>query len=480
MDEEIELLPSPEVDNLNVLERIAECRKYFDENKHTPFLFLWGRISKYFDKTEATEDKWTQFRADVISSLTKELEATTVFDEYIATLKSLQEILNNPKELWDILHSKLNCQLKVTLQQDHIISTTFFSPSMLFEYGFDAFVKSALCDFSNITNEEALIDIFYAMAGYVRACDLDKQYESRLQSYEEFITKLLTYFIELQDFDAHRFVWLVEAIHKHLHLSSTSLRLICEKVVDDYVNQDEEKQTIGRLLKVCIISTSPFLHQLPLIKESINNLFLAVIDEQRTFLRKYIFGCFYSIDWNSRHPCKAEFSMPFKCWRLYLMNLASRIQHNPDLPNLLLKDFLDDSLVLFDGYYGDVQPSRERAILLRVDLLGIVELISLHYPVEFSNDTLRRMWYLLYIVAVCGARNDEIAAVKPCECEESQHPFLGLEKSGCDFIDYKLALGRLCKIFENESESLPSMVKFIRAKYDDPRPAQDTNQESEG
>lgn len=360
------------------------------------------------------------------------------------------------------MQSISNSQLKITLHQSQLLAAAFFTPGMLFEFGFDTFLKSNLCDFTNATNEEALIDNFYAIAGFVSACNLDTTYVTNIPQYNDTIRQILLLFTQLHDFDAYRFVWLVEVIHEHLHLANNTLKQICDEIIQDYVNL-EEKRSINKLHKICVISTSPFLHSLPILRESINSIFQGVIEEQRHFVRKYIFGCFATNDWTGLRV--NQISEPLRCWRLYLFNLSYRINDKPELPNLLLADFLDDSLSLFVGYYGGVQPTKEKSVNLRIDIFNILELITQFYPNEMSNNTLRRLWYLLYVAAVSGASEKDLENLQFKDSNKSSLPSLGLERSNTEFADYRLALEILGKKFENEKDSFDNMVKFIRRNY---------------
>ena len=450
------------INQSNLDEKIRECQNYIKSHQPDKFIALYKKLVEYNRNSEEMSNDISDLKQKAIDEKIKELEEEKDFDRFQQLLRELDEIVQDKKQLWDIIHAPLNASIKITMRQSQLMSAAFFTPAMLFEFGFDSFINSNLCDFSNITNEEALVDIFYAMAGFVCACNLDKIYVSNLPRYSEFIHKLMSMFTNLPDFDAHRFVWLVEAIHEHLHINNSTLKSISEEVIQEYASK-EEKTSINKLYKLCVISTSPFLQQLPIIKESINSIFQVVIDEQRLFVRKYIFGCFAMIDWTGPH--NHSLSDPLKCWRLYLVNLSNKIQEKPELPNLLLVDFLDDSLNLFEGYYGEVQPTKEKSINLRIDIFAIVELVTQFYPTEMSADALKRMWYLLYICAISGASDTDLETVEFKESSDSSMPFLGLERSGADFVDYRLALDVLGKKFENEAETLPDMIKFIRHNY---------------
>ena len=445
-------------------EKNKYCKKLIDSHNYSQFLTSFQQLSESASNSESLTRKLNNLKQYAIDEKIKELELTTSFDEYIQHLKILDDILQDKKELWDIMNSLSNTQLKVTLNQSQMIATAFFTPVMLFEFGFDSFYNSRLCDFKNIMNEEALVDIFYAIAGFVCACHLDPTYVSNMPQYFELIRKLLSMFIKLQDFDAYRFVWLVESIHQHLHCPNTLLKQTCEEVIQDYLN-GEEKQTMNKLYKLCVISTSPFLHQLPILRESIDSIFHRVIEEQRLFVRKYIFICFSSNDWTG--PRTNKITEPLHCWFLYFENFICRLKDKPELPILLLVDFINDSLSLFAGYYGEIQPTKEKSVNLRIDIFAIVDRITLYYPTDIPPDTLKMIWYLLYIAAISGASDFDLENIGLTfiESEEPDSPYLGLEKSQSEFLDYKIALERLGKKFEAEKDTLPNMIQFIRQNY---------------
>lgn len=445
-------------------EKNKHCKKLVDSHDYSQFLTSFKQLSELTSKSDEFSRKLSKLKQYAIDEKIKELETTTNFDEYIQHLRILDDILQDKKDLWNIMNSLSSTQLKVTLNQSQMIATAFFTPVMLFEFGFDSFYNSRLCDFKNVMNEEALVDIFYAIAGFVCACHLEPTYVSNMSQYFDLIRKLLSMFIKLQDFDAYRFVWLVESIHEHLHCPNNLLKQTCEEVIQDYLNE-EEKHSMKKLYKLCVISTSPFLHQLPILRESIESIFHTVIEEQRLFVRKYIFICFSSNDWTG--PRTNKITEPLHCWVLYLENLAFRIKEKPELPILLLVDFINDSLLLFTGYYGEVQPTKEKSVNLRIDIFTIVDKITNFYPTDIPPDDLKMIWYLLYIAAISGASDFDLENIGSTivESDEPDSPYLGLEKTQSDFLDYRIALERLGKKFEAEKDTLPNMIQFIRQNY---------------
>lgn len=471
---EKEPMPSPEINPGNCLARVQECMKYMALQKWSHFNFLYSKLAAFQDirvkgagKMLRDDDEftcaWNNLRSNSVDSMLKNLESAQSFQEFQEWMKRLSEIVVDPRSLWNILHTEVQASLKVTLEQSQQIASAFFSPEMLFEFGLDSFLKSSLCNFKDIKNEEQLIDIFYGTAGYVRACNLPTNYEVKAPHYIEMVHRILKEFVTLPDFDAHKFIWLVEVIHDNLCISETTLRQICEKVLQDFSTKDSAQKPLPRLHKMCIISTSPFLQKLSMLQEAIDQVFKNVIAEQHKFIHRYIFGCFVNIKWEGEEI--GDFSEPLIEWKLYLENLDLRIKAKPELPNLLLVDLIDDSLSYFTGYYGEVQPSQGRSKDLRKDIFEIVDLSSAFYPGTMSEDTLKKLWYLLYIVAVSGAQDDQLKNVTHSDCKEKNQPFLGLAHTENEFKDYVMALSRISFKFSSEFEAFPAMVDFVRKNY---------------
>ena len=384
-------------------------------------------------------------------------------------------IVTDQRCLWNILHTEVQPSLKVTLEQSRQIASKFFSPETLFNFGFDSFLSSGIADFSIVKKESDLIDIFYATAGFMRACNLDHKYiikDEQATKLKEIVQKILTLFITNPDFDAKRFVWLIEAINDNLHMSDNDLKSICESVLKEFANSsDSEENALLKLRKISVISTSPFLQTIPVLKELINKSFRNAVMSQRKFIHRYIFGSYVNFVWTGEaHP---NISDPLIEWKLYISNLADRINENNELPSVLLADIIGNSLSYFIGYYGEVQPSKERSVNLRMDIFAIVETCIKYYPnddskssqVNFTPEILKQIWYLLYIVAFSGAKDEELQDVKYEQAKEDNTPFLGLKHNDTDFENYREAIGILGKKFEAENEIFPQMIEFIRQNY---------------
>ena len=463
---------SVQINSGNFSSQMENCQKLLESANQADFSKLYDNLDKFqsSSKSDNISQQWNDFNQKVIKRLMKYVEEAENFETFVSFLRLLKKAVQDPATLWKIVHTSINSQLKVTMHESQLIATEFFTPEELFEFGFDQFTESNLCEFKNITNDEALIDIFYAVVGFERACNLSKMYIAKIPQYANFITKILQMFIALQDFDAQRFVWLIEVINQHLHLESSKLREICEEIINGYVNGNSEKNSLNKLYKLCVISTSPFLHSMKEIPETINTIFQQVLEDQRLFLRKYILCNFIMCDWSSQAP--ANYSDAYKCWKLYITNIATKLAEKPELPHLLLTDLIEESLLVFEGYYGEVQPTIIRATAMRMDIFGIIETIS-PYQESLSSNGLKRCWYLLYITAVCGASDFDIANVKPAAKDDTSNTImLGLDRYGSDFLDYRIALEKLSKKFESEFENFQNMAAFIRHNYKPQQPAE--------
>ncbi|KAH0787367.1 hypothetical protein GPJ56_008719 [Histomonas meleagridis] len=439
---------------------IDDCRVLLGSQDWNSFASLYKKISKI--EFIESNPKFMMLKTDATNALIEKLESITEYEQYQVFLRFLDIVVNDKKMLWEVMHTQMKPILKVTVHQAQLIAATYFKPSMLFEFGISSFLHSSTCDFASITNEEALVDVFYGIIGFINGCDLDKKYETSNKEYLDFTLKLLQIFIHFEDFDSYRFVWVIEAIKDNFRIATSTFRTMCEKVLEEY-SKSEDKRPLNKLHKLCVISTSPFLCNFPIVKETIENEFKLQIIAQRKFSRKYVFSCFSTIDWSTRSTVST--TIPYKSWRLFLENLNATIQEKPELPILILADFINDSLTAFNGIYGVAQPTRERSVILRMDIFAIVDSIVQFYPMEMDETILNKIWYLLYIAAISGATVNELEEIEYSEAPEPSDPLLGLERNATGFIDYRKALGRLGQKFKDEKESLELMIKFIRQNY---------------
>lgn len=473
-----EEMPSSDVNPGNSLQRVEECMKYMSLQQWSKFDFLYPCLMKFQDvrvkgagKILRDDDEftcaWNKLRAYSVDSLLKNLESAQSFDEFLGWLKRLSDIVTDQRTFWNILHTEVQPSLKVTLEQSKQIATKFFSPETLFEFGLDSFLQSGLCDFSNIKTESEVIDLFYSSAGFMRACNLEPKFQMKgesLKKFSDFTKQMLSTYVSLSEFDAHRFVWLIEAIHDNMHFPDSDLKKICESVLQDFSkHENPEESSLSLLHKMCIITTSPFLQSLPILRDTVNSVFKAVQVDLRKFVHRYIFGSFVNILWTG--DALPGFSDPLVEWKLYIVNLSERIKEKTELPQVLLVDIIDDSLTYFNGYYGEVQSSRQRSVNLRMDIFEIVDVCTQYYPGTIPNETLTKIWYLLYIAAFSGSKDDELDNINYQNPTEDNTPFLGLKHNDKEFDDYKLAIGVLGKKFESEKEIVPQMIEFIRKNY---------------
>ena len=468
-------MPSSDINPANALSRIEECTQYAHLQMWKQFNYLYDLLSKFQEvrvkgagKMLRDDDEftnaWNSLRASSVDTILKNLEDAQTFDTFKKWLKRLTEIIQDPRALWNILHTEVLASLKVTPEQSQEIAQEFFSPEMLFEYGLDSFLACALCDFSAATTEESIIDIFYATAGFVRACNLPSDYTITTTKYLEFVGNILRNFIKLPDFNAHKFIWLVSVCHDHLKIPDAQFKKISEAVLKYYTESKPTRKASSsyeRLDKWCIISMSPHLHDNQMMKKVIDKAFEEVLQDQKTFLHRYIFGSYVTCLWDN-HSSLNKISDPLAAWILLLHSTSTRIVDKKELPNSILADFIDSSLTFFLGYYGEVQPTIERAPDLRRDLFAIVEQCQKNYPGTIPDSTKINLWYLLEVAAVSGASDQDIQNMKPKDTSQKNDVWLGLKHNETDFDEYGLALNLLSFKFSNEIDTFPQMVSFIR------------------
>lgn len=467
------------VNSNNFVQLVEECQNYMFQDQWEDFFILYPVLSQFYENYIKNLDPdmqlqdddefcnaWHTLKAHSVESIVKNLENAFSFQEYMSWLQKLSDVINNPQYLWQILHTEVQPTLKVTMKQAQEISTRFFKPEMLFEFSIESYIMSCLGDIANVKDEEELIDYFYGVAGYNRACNLDKSYESRSPYYIDFITRILLLYITFPEFDAHKYVWLVEMIHEHLHIADQDLLSMCQSVLEEYANnRQEEVPSLSNLHKLCIFSTSKFMQQIPYLSELINISFKLYIEDQHNFTIRYIYGCFVNCIWTT-DVATNKLSDPIVAWKLYLQNFILKVKSKPELPNVLINNFIDESVSNFIHYYGGVQPSFERSKDLRLDLFTIVDTISQNYKGAIGDVIKKKIWFLLIVAAVSGATKQQLSELGSPDSEETDELFLGLKHSENEFEDYGIALKKLSKKFENEAEKLSSMIEFIRENYE--------------
>lgn len=461
----VEELPSGDVKIENYGARLKECEEYLINSQWVQFQYLFKQLTKFNEKNkyEINENFSTSYESikkSAISSILKNLELTNVFEDFKVWLQRLSEVASSKEELWNIIHTQANMSIRVTMKQNQELVSLFFTPETLFEYGIKPFMESNVCDFKNVLNEENLIDNFYGIAGFVRACGLSTTYESNNQEYFNFVEKILNSFINLPDFDPHRFVWLIEACNGNLKIPPAKFREICQSTIEKFAQQEFRGQLMQKLYKFCVLSTSPLMQSFPVIRRFIDDSYVQLIEEQRNFCRRYIFSQFISIEWEGKgsgYVCDE-----LKAWALYVANLQSRLNDKPELPKMILQDMLDDSMSFFEGFFADAQPTKEKAVDLRCYIFHVAETIEQYYPPPIPQNTIYKVWYILFIAAIAGALEHELNDIHYADAPKPDTPTLGLEHSSTDFTSYTFALSVLSKKFEVQNDTFTEMFAFIR------------------
>jgi hypothetical protein len=382
-------------------------------------------------------------------------------------MQRLSEIITEPRTFWNVLHTEIQPCLKVTLEQSEEIASHFFSSEMRFAFSLDSFLNCTLCDIQGIKSVDEAVDIFYCVVGFLQSCHLDSHFEVKAPEYIEFVVGLLTNPLAQPDFDAHQFVWLVESVREHFHLSAAAFRRVCESVLNTIRDLRLCQTGLNLLEKVSIISSSPSLGEFPVLAETVDKIFALVVVDMRNFVQTYIFSCYVRCGWDRVlwDESPIELCLPLRLWKIYLKNYVGRVRSHPEIPGQVVAVFLDISLHFFESYYGEVQAIREYARKLRMDLLEIVMLIKDNYPGTMTIETKTRLWFLLFLVAVSGAEDQDLIDISQKDCDQADDVFLGLEHSEKDFVDYKEALCRLSKKLEASQEVRQNMVQFVRKKY---------------
>ncbi|EAY13847.1 hypothetical protein TVAG_044070 [Trichomonas vaginalis G3] len=461
----VEELPSGDVKLENCNSRVKECEEYLLNSQWVQFQYLFKQLIKFNEKNryeipEAFSTAFDTMKKSAISHILKNLEIANIFEDFKVWFQRLSEVVSSKEELWNIIHTQANMSIRVTMRQNQELVSLFFTPETLFEYGIKPFMESNVCDFKNVMNEENLIDNFYGVAGFVRACGLSTTFESNNQDYFNFVEKILVNFVNLPDFDPHRFVWLVEACNGNLKIPPATFREICQNTIEKFSQQEFKGQLMQKLYKFCVLSTSPLMQTFPVIQRCIDDTYVQLIEEQRSFSRRYIFSQFTSIEWNGKST--GQVCDQLKCWTLFVSNVSLRLADKPELPKMILQDLLDDSMSFFEGFFADAQPTKEKAIDMRCYILHIAETIEEFYPGPIPQNTIYKVWYILFIAAIAGALEHELNDIHYADAPKPDTPTLGLEHSATDFTSYTFALSVLSKKFEVQNDTFTEMFAFIR------------------
>jgi hypothetical protein len=472
-------LPSPDVDAENVLSRIQECHHYMFIRQWSHFRFLYGKLAE-FQKLLSRQSQsvfvddtnlavaLAELRLHAVDSILRNLEGSRNYDDFMDWMERLAEIIEDKRTFWNVLHTEVRPSLKVTLPQSDEISRHFFTAQERFEFSLSSFLSCSLCDLKAFVSIDDAIDVFYCLVGFIDSCHLGDGYIINDPEYLDFLGQLLAASLQIKDYDARRFVWLLEAMKLHCSISPTSFRSICENTVQLYADEKTNETPLSRLRSVSITSTSPSLQLIPGTKDAVMAIFTGMMQTQREFAHRYLFGSFASTSWTNdrrNEDLPNAIGPGVIVWRLYLTNLVHRLEAMPEVPMTLVAAFLDDSLVFLQTYYGEIQASKRYSVKLRMELLEIVRVFTQYYPGQVPAATKQKLWYLLLLVAISGCSPDDLERVAKTDCPEKNEVYLGLRHDDKDFEDYRTALCRLSKKFEAELELFPTMTQFVRAHY---------------
>ena len=464
---------SQEINQTNIVSRLEECASYISAQEWHDFFRVYDQIDNYNEtrnksRISVPEDEisiiWQSLRSHAVDALLSNIEHVSTFDDFIDWVEKIAKILKDPRMLWNIMHNEMHTTLKINEQQVQQINEKFFSPEMVFEFGIDSFISCFLCDFSEIKSEEDIIDIFYAIAGFYDFCRLPKAYEVMSNHFVDYIGRLLLHFTSLPDFNAYKFAWLIEEINKNFHIPEYKIYQTMELIIRDLACRENERN-LEMLHKMCIISTSPFMNKLPMLKEIINFLFKSASILQHDFTHRYIFGSIVNGTWDGEKETN-KVSDTVQAWKLYIESFNNKLKKKKELPYALLIDILNDSLTQFSGFYGEIQPSKARAKDMRRDIFVIIDTIGQFYKNPMDIDPLNKVWFLLCVAAITGATKEQLNNIIPKDTE-SNDLFLGLKHSENEFKDYDQALSVFSKKFESQSDAIPKMIEYMRKNIHD-------------
>jgi hypothetical protein len=462
-----------EVTPTNVLDLIQECGSHMALQHWTEFQTLYDTIARYqdsspdtrvrlFDQSDPVSEVWNRLRANAVDKIMRKIDSARDYHEFVDWIQRLSIIVNDSRRLWNLLHTEVVPNLKVVLEDSHALAVQFFTPAMLFEYGIVSFLCSSLCELEGLKTEDALIDAFYAIAGYVRACRLDSDYRLEVPEFIKYLTDLLIAYSSLAHFDSERFVWLIEAIGEHLQLAHETFMEICRSVLVDLCERPTIPHPLEFLYDICVISKSPSLQALPILHETVNRVYSRVVKAQHDFLHRFIFGCCVNDAWTGEKDVGV--SDPVKIWQLYIVTVSERAKTMVGVPQSLIGALIMDSLEFFRAFYGELKPSRARGKDLRRDIFVIVSVAEEIYPGQLPGDGLQKAWFLLAIAAATGASDSQIRDMRP-EKVASANVFLGLEHTDSEFLDYAASLAKLSGQFSGEEDGLRSMFTSVRQRF---------------
>jgi hypothetical protein len=330
------------ISSANFAAQTRECESLLADLQWDRFDNLYAQLADFADRENdgmEFDEPWKQFQNSLIAWLKRRLETVANFNDFLCALARLSTVLSSPEALWSVLHSEITPRLKVTLNQSKIIAVAHFTANQLFEFGFPGFCHSSACDTGNINNEESIIDIFYSIVGFVHACEIPPIYTIKLPFYYEFLRELLALFLQIRDFDPHRFVWLIEMIQLHLHVESEAFLRIVEEVIKYFVESSNEPDHLRKLWRLCTLSTAPLLCHTQQLHGWIDDCYQSVVQAQRDFSDRFIFSGLIYCDWELPDNRLTD---AFEAWRLYITNFARKFTELPELPAGLVETALMD------------------------------------------------------------------------------------------------------------------------------------------
>jgi len=452
---------------------IAEClskiQKEEWDNCFSIYELMKGSLDEYknaLPKEDYENDiylkEWDVFRSVLIDCIILKAEKSDDFEDFMNWIKKISQIVSDPRSLWCILHTEVHPKIRITPDQGIILSQTLFTPQLLFDFGIVSFLSSDFFQLSTIITEEDIIERFLYIIGFVKSCNLPEDHQIRSQKYDEYILKLILQYINNFSDKVECLLWIIDSIYDYLHLNSISLIGIIKKVIETFHNKCTGTH-MSKFMKLCYLSTSKHLNSNTVLQGFTDSVLADAIQEQHQFVRKYIFNSFVSCIWSGSHS--NLISDPLAAWRLLLSSKVHMKTIHQYTPDIVLIDFIEDSLLYFTGYYGEIQPSPDRSKDLRRDVFFIVDTSIEFYPSDLPQEVLQSIWYLLTIAAVSGASADQLENICPEENQMMNDPYLGLAKTDVDFVDYRVALNRLSTKFVGELDALPAMISFVRAHY---------------
>ncbi|EAX91283.1 hypothetical protein TVAG_251270 [Trichomonas vaginalis G3] len=454
------------INQTNAVSMVEECAKCMQLEMWPQFKSLFRQLNQYYItnyKNKTEEDNfsriWIALKSLSIDNILNKVQDCAEFDDYMNYLKQISDLIDDPEHLWEILHTEIHTIFKATPKQAKIIASTLFTPIQLFYYSLSPFLDSELCDLTNITTEDAAIDRFYALVGFVRSCGITNK-DKVPEKYSQYIGKLLQIYVSLPEFSPRKFVWLVENINSHLFLKIEVLQELCSSAIETFAKKD--MQVLEKIKYLGIFSTSPVMNKMPVLHKHLTDTFSQTVDFYRFFIDKYIVPGYADLKWDGKETGLP--SDPVRCWAMYINNVLTSSKDCP-VKRRSIEVVIDLSLKFATDYYGEIQPNLEKSHDVRRDIFFIVKNL-LSWKLNLLPTTYHSIWMLLLIAAILGAEQTIIVnQPQPTPSETSILLGLEIDDKYCDFIDYKQAFSVLLGKFEAEKDSIPGMIQYLRENF---------------